>query len=178
LTTETDLSTWASKPQAAAALGISERTLDRLIAEGKGPERRLRRREGKRPEPVYNPIDLDTLAAAQPALLHPDSPLGRPTTAIAARREYLPPLHPAALALMDRLITMAQPAQPPPARPWLTIPEASAYTGLSGTLLRRLVREKRLPAIRDRAVKLRRSDLDRMADFHAATLARSRGRIL
>lgn len=56
-----DLSTWPTKPEAAARLGISERSLERLVEQGKPPERRMRQRPGKRPEPVFNPEEVEML---------------------------------------------------------------------------------------------------------------------
>jgi hypothetical protein len=60
-----DLSGWLTEPETAQRLGVSERTLREWVAKGKAPERRLRRRpgKGKKPEAVYNPEDVDYMAA-------------------------------------------------------------------------------------------------------------------
>src|SRR4051794_8322581 len=65
-----DLSDWYTEQQASDKLGLPLRTFQRLISEGKSrkfqyaPEKRERRREGKRPEPVFSPTEVDALAAA------------------------------------------------------------------------------------------------------------------
>lgn len=45
---------------------------------------------------------------------------------------------------------------------FLTLKEATAYTGLSPTFLRRLIDAGKLVAVRDGRLKVRRSDLDAM----------------
>jgi excisionase family DNA binding protein len=56
-------------------------------------------------------------------------------------------------------------AQSPPDRPWLTLAEASAHSGLSARLLYRLISEGRLPALDEGTRgagrwRVRRADLD------------------
>lgn len=51
----------------------------------------------------------------------------------------------------------------PPQPQFLTLKEAAEYTGLSVAFLRRLVRAEILPHIRDRRIKVRRSDLDNLS---------------
>ena len=64
LTSPPDLSGWPSKLDAARLLGIGERTLDRQIARTGAPEIRMRpRNNGRKPEPVCNPEDLERLVA-------------------------------------------------------------------------------------------------------------------
>lgn len=55
---------------------------------------------------------------------------------------------------------LAEQVQAPVVRAWLTIPEASEHSGLSQTMIRRLIQSRRLKAFRDRAWKVRRDDLD------------------
>lgn len=45
---------------------------------------------------------------------------------------------------------------------WLTLPEASQHSGLSIAFLRRLIIARKLPAVRDRSIKVRRVDLDNL----------------
>ncbi|SRR5712691_11442869 len=196
-----DLSTWLTKADAAARLGISQRTLDRLDAKGEGPECRNRPRPGKRPEPVYSPSDVETLAAAKPAMIAATSPIGPqrsglmdPTPAgIGVQRAthggLIDPSRPADSAgtqdlqrpfgmVLARVIehlagaaaAVAQSQREP--TPWLTMPEAAAYTGLSETLLRRLARSGQLESMLDGARKVRRRDLDTL-DFTAVVAARA-----
>ena len=45
---------------------------------------------------------------------------------------------------------------------WITLPEAAEHTGLSVGFLRRLITAGKLRAVRDRAIKVKRSDLDNL----------------
>lgn len=53
-------------------------------------------------------------------------------------------------------------APPEPLSMYVTLREASKSSGLTVPLLRRLVRAKYLPSIRDRQTKILRADLDRL----------------
>jgi excisionase family DNA binding protein len=161
-----DLSTWLSKPEAAARLGISERTLERMIDADKGPECRIRPRTGKRPEPVYNPQDVDALAAAaapKPAVNPPAGPANS-RQLVPTGEDSMPSSLALGIELIEQLARIANRARPEPAPTppalWLTIPEAAVYTGLSQAFLRRLARSGELPSVRDRKTKVRRADLD------------------
>jgi hypothetical protein len=160
----TDLSTWLSKPEAAARLGISERTLERMVLAGTGPEQRNRPRPGKRPEAVFNPEDVQTFAQA-PAVIAAASPLmpkGVPPSA--GHGQEIPPALAALMSVFERMLEMAQrPRLDAPQETsalWLNLAQARAYSGLSIALLRRLIDSGRLPAIQDGAIKVRRNDLD------------------
>jgi len=59
------LSDWYPEEEAARRMGMSTRTLRRMSARKVGPERRLRPRDGRKPEPVYNPQDVDKRASVQ-----------------------------------------------------------------------------------------------------------------
>lgn len=54
---------WLTEPEAAKRLGMSTRTLRRKVEDGTAPERRKRMRPGKPPEAVYNPRDVELMAA-------------------------------------------------------------------------------------------------------------------
>ena len=62
----------------------------------------------------------------------------------------------------------ARPALPPPQPQWMALDQAAQYTGLSEGFLRRLVRDRRLTAIADGGLKVRRIDLDRLEGLGAA----------
>jgi excisionase family DNA binding protein len=163
-----ELSAWLSKRETAASLGMSERTLDRLVQSGRGPELRQRQRPGRRPEPVYRPEDVERLAAAGAAVaIAPASAIGPREVAISRQSRHGGGSGGDIVGIVEQLAALARPAAP---RPWLTIAEASEYSGLSVALLRRLVRSGQLQAIRDGAVKVRRVDIDNLAD-NLATVA-------
>ncbi|MEO8373348.1 MAG: hypothetical protein ABI806_29455 [Candidatus Solibacter sp.] len=161
-----DLSNWLSKADAAARLQISERTLDRRCDAGTGPERRNRPRVGLKPEPVFNPEDIERLAATPVHVLPPE--FGRaPSVPAILDREYAIAVRPPdAFSLALERIAGAMEAKAAPQALYLTLPEARVYSGLSLALLRRVVREGKLPSIRDGSTKVRRADLD---DFDSAS---------
>lgn len=154
-----DLSGWMTKAEAAARLGCSERTMDRLTATGAGPERRLRPRQGAKPEPVYNPEDVERLApSVSPAVVPYGSVNGHAP-------QLSSPAETGFALLVSAMQTLADRVGPRrPLAAFLTIKEASAYSGLSQAFLRRLVRAGGLPSVRDGALKVRRVDLDNLAN--------------
>jgi len=157
----TDLSTWLTESEAAERLGMSERTLREHCKEGKGPERRMRKREGLKPQPVYNPEDVDRLAASPPAVFSSNSALTPRVQIPAGLMAPGSPLEQLVKLLANRL---QEPPPRPPAR-WLDLRAANARTGLSVALLRRLIAAGRLKAIRDRSIKVLQADLDNLEDL-------------
>jgi hypothetical protein len=160
-----DLSHWLTKPEAAARLGVSERTLDRMGSSG--PARAERPRPGKKPEVVFNPDDVAALTAPKPDINPPAMPrLGAPanTAALALRGEgAMPPVVTAALTIIEKVAQTMSERRPAPAtfqEIWLTAENAAAYSGLSKALLIRLARAGRLVAIKDPGWKFRRMDID------------------
>ena len=70
------------------------------------------------------------------------------------------------------------PTAPPPLRPWLTLDEAEAYSGLPAGFLRRLIRENRLPAFDtgprpDGKWRIARRDLDALSPQRAKSNPKS-----
>ena len=170
MTSPNPLEHWLTLAETASRLQRSEKTILRMCAAGE-LQRRDRPRPGKKPETVIHPADVDRLEQAMraphvmPAVgsnggaastaLAPIAPTALAelphTTGVAIRTETPMPI--------DRLLaSLSRASAPPPL--WLTIAEASEYSGLSQSLLRRLIANGRLPSIRDRAVKVRRADLD------------------
>jgi len=153
---------WLTKAEALSMLGKSDRSLDRLVAARK-VQRTTRPRDGRTPEPLYNRADLERLTAVDAFPIAEEG--GKQLT---ARRDAPPLPHPAQLAaLVDFASAMRSLTAPSQAEAsaiamaWLTIDSASAHSGLSATLLRRLISAGELPALRDgRRWKIRREDLD------------------
>lgn len=149
---QVNLDAWKTKPDAAAMLGCSEKTIERYAEKGQ-LERRARLVPGRRPLPVFSPDDLERLQkeSVQPA----PAPLGAPSNQSLALRTR------GDLASLLELFTRARdPA--PPTKIFLTIEEAAAHTGLSEAYIRRKIRAAELPALRDRGWKIRRADLDKI----------------
>ncbi|MGO9893114.1 MAG: helix-turn-helix domain-containing protein [Bryobacteraceae bacterium] len=168
----TDLSSWLPKTVAAARLGISERTLDRLVAGGKGPACTRRQRKGKRPEVVFDPSEVEAIASAVTAVVVSES-------SIEERAAELRPSNgvPASdvLALVRQLVSVTPPPAPEAAsvsaKLFLTLPEAAAYTGLTKGLLRRMVAEGLLAARKDRGWKIRRVALESIDNDPSSDIA-------
>lgn len=158
-----DLSTWLTKPEAAAALGISVRSLERLDEKGQGPPRKDRPRRGKRPEPVYDPGWIAEFRASRqrPEVMPPLSPTHSPDLAPAMKHDNFP-----AFALLANEIAGLVKAWPMPPRPlpwFLSVEEAAEYSGLSKAYLRTLCRNGSLPSIRNRGFMISRHALDELA---------------
>lgn len=168
-----DLSTWYTKPQTLEKLNTSERTLDRIVERGE-LEKRDRRRPPLRPEPVYNPADVDKLA---------DKEAGRSFLVPAGKENprgavLAPALQEAAAMLFeamtkyigeagerDRALAQIMASLAPESRPvelplWIGIEQAASYSGLPKGLLRRLAKEGKITAIRGRGWKIQRKSLD------------------
>jgi len=145
-----DQAEWIPKPEAARRLGVTERTVDRMIAAGK-LERTWRRVPGRRDLAVIHPGQLAALEAATvqaPAAASP--PPAAADGAIAAAE------------LIEALDRLARALKPAPL--WLTLDEAVEYSGLSRELLKQLIRARKLPLLRDgEARKVRRRDLERLS---------------
>lgn len=158
-TSTNHLEAWLSETEAAARLGISERSLRRKTQAGEGPEKRERRRPGARPQAVYNPEDVERLAVKPPAVFAPTSRIEPQESAGQLR---LPGDTQPNLSVADILSTLIKARvdamRRPPVR-FLTMKQAAEATGLSQTLIRRLIASGRLRAIRDGALKVLESDL-------------------
>jgi len=186
--TETDLTTWLPIADAAARIGCSTRTVERLAA-AKKLEARLRRQDGTPPVMVLSPESVAEVAAtrrreAAPFVL-PTVPAGngnghglrkagdaaqlgnsqlRTTSAEALIRQFF------ALAIA----ALQSPPSPPVAEmlaatSYLTLAEAAAEKRVSEALVRRWIRTGALPVEReprsqwtatDRGWRIKKQDLE------------------
>jgi hypothetical protein len=129
---------WIPKMQVADALGISERTLERLIQKNK-IRRAYRRVPGRKPIAVLNPEDVAVLKAETTPAIPPEALTeSRSTSEIALR-----PTQTAALSFLSNLLAIV-PQQPHAL--FLTLKEASNYSGLPQTDLERLIESGELKA--------------------------------
>jgi excisionase family DNA binding protein len=144
---------WKPKMEIAAELGISERSLERLIQKNR-IRRAYRRVPGRKPIAVLNPEDVAALKAEtiEPT---PTETLTEPRTDVAVRS---PTPHAALNFLSSLLATVPQ----HPQALFLTVKEASLYTGLSQAYLRRLIDDGTLKVVKDRGYRIRRRDLDQL----------------
>ena len=70
------------------------------------------------------------------------------------------------LTLLEKLTTLVSQPAPPPQKQelpvWVTLEQASEYLGLTVAYLDRLRREGKLKWLKDRHVKVRKADLDKL----------------
>lgn len=143
-----NLSAWIPELETARRLGISWRTLLRRAEAGE-IERRMRPRAGKKPEPVYNPRDVERLEAPAAMVMRDQRLPANPSRPVNDSA-----IAPVFVAVLDRLAgaleKFAPVAPPAPLPTWMTPKEAGAYLGLSEALIRRLIRCAKLPCLRDK----------------------------
>ena len=166
-----DYSTWYLKQQAAEAIGISTKQLDRWAN-----EKRLQRVKWRRPAGgpvlnVYHPGDVDRLAQSRNqvgAFVLPDDdpPATNGAHAVAVQKpsgeQFLEALAAAVMSQTSQTYQAVRLAE----RIYLTIGEAVEYTGLGAGYLRRQVAVGNLDLVKGAgphgADVLRRKDLDKL----------------
>lgn len=148
-----ELQGWLTRPEVAARLQCSEKTVDRMAAAGK-LQRRYQPKPHQKPAPMFHPADVEReeMARMRPHILQSTTAQGDNALAVAAQETNQ------ALAVFERMI------RPPTGVPklWVTIPEASELSGLSQALLHRLITAGKLQSIRDGSRKVRRADLEQL----------------
>lgn len=166
-----DYSTWLTKDQAAAAIGVTPKSLERWAQVGK-LQQATWSPQGRGPaRVVYHPDDVARLAQARhgtpaPFVLPAAADLTAPPNgsnghggtdlalATVGSDDPLRLLFAAALRAV-----MSQTSETPQAL-FLSLPEAAAFTGLSQACLRRRIDDGTLAAVRDRGWRIRRRDLE------------------
>jgi excisionase family DNA binding protein len=123
-----NLSAWVTKPQAAERLQASVKTIERLVMRGQ-LKQRARVEANQKEVAVYNPVELDRIAAKRGA-------------SVAAG--------PVAVADVPKPVEAAKaavrPGVPIPKKLWLSVREAAEYSGLPKAFLRGAVRTGVFPA--------------------------------
>jgi hypothetical protein len=130
---------WLSKEEAARQLGTTVRTVERYVAERKLGCRPLRM-PGRKPLPTIDPEDVARMASEmnKGAVLPPQLLESKAGAQIDVLR-MIPDL-------VNRIAESIELSRPPRVRQFMTIEEAAQYTSLPLGLLRRFVRQGRLPA--------------------------------
>jgi excisionase family DNA binding protein len=147
-----DKPTWFTKQEAAQIIGCSIRSVERLVERGELKQKFLRV-ANRRPIAILDPAGVEkakqkTVAAIPPAMT-----------------EHGTALLPRTVQSSDVMTTIASSVallQGKELKMFLTLQEAADFTGLTRTFIERLIAEGKLPAIRDRFVKVRRTDLLRL----------------
>jgi excisionase family DNA binding protein len=171
-----DFSTWLTKQQAAAAIGVSTKMVEQLAKDRRLEQAAWRRPTGGPALAVYNPDDVARIASER----HPaPAPFVLPAVRDVAgngtrtragnhapgQEMLLAPATSADELVREFLHGLLRAATTPPTsenseKLFLTLPEAAAVSGLSQAYLRRLIKDEALPAIRDRGWRIRRKDLE------------------
>ena len=167
-----DVSDWLTKGEAAAALGVTPKTIERWTQAGK-LEQRFRKQPGSPDVAVFCPEDVARLTQAQrsavaapfvlPAAVDASKarvngtavqPAGAPSADDLARALFAAAMR----AALSQTPAVSQTSQ----TTFVTIPEAAALTGLTQAYLRRAIQAEQLPAVRDRGWRIRRKDLEQL----------------
>ena len=165
-----DYSTWVTKQQAAEAIGVTTKTIERLAQDGQVQQARWRRQTGGPDRAVYHPGDVARIAETRrqgppaPFLVPAAADAPAPTTGNGAAGLVPAPAAPLpgddVLRLVFAAALRAVSETSETSALFLTLAQASAVSGLSEACLRRLIAAQTLPAIRDRGWRIRRRDLE------------------
>lgn len=149
---------WLTKQQAATALSVSFRTLDKLVSDGKLQSAK-RQQPGKPPATVYHPGDVETIRKERQPPAHA-LPAVRAETSRSVAQTAQRPLE--LEALTAAFLTIVREDFPPPApKLFLTIKEASHLSGLSQAYIKRAIACEMLPVVEDgRRIRIRRKDVE------------------
>lgn len=141
-----NLSTWPTEAEAAHMIGCSVRTLQRYAQDGR-VEIRPRKRDGRKPENVCNPRDVERLLPA--AHVMPEEVGNLPMTAVvqpngkpAQADAFFSFISAITTAIATRQNVAIEPAQPQ--KLWLNLEEACAYSGLGVSALLAAVAEGKI----------------------------------
>jgi excisionase family DNA binding protein len=170
-----DYSTWLTKHQAAEAIGVTTKTVERFVQAGQIQQARWQR-DGRGPLlAVYHPDDVARVALERRqgplppfvvpvtdersngnghGLVQVESKLDSPSIQLGPGTDLLRVLVTAAARVMSETSETSA--------LFLTLDEASAFTGLTPTFLTKMIKRGTLPAIKDRTWKIRRKDLEQL----------------
>jgi len=175
--TAPDYSTWLTKQQAADAIGVSTKTIEKLAQDRQLEQAVWRRPTGGPPLAVFQPDDVARIATARrrapaPFVLEAedDQPVrgnghgtlarAQPVPSGADTQQTVASGLSAFAAALRALLAENSPTSQNSEKSFLTIPEAALATGLSPTFLRRMIKAGTLTAIKDKGWKIRRKDLE------------------
>lgn len=163
-----DYSTWLTKQQAADAIGVSTKHVERLANEKQLQHARWKRPEGGAWFSVYHPEDVARIASQRnpgAAFVMPDGDTAakQATTAIATRQPAPEQFMQALVAAVSGMSRTSQNGVRTSERLFLTIPEAADFSGLPQSYLRALMKEEKLPALKTGGGwRIRQADLKKL----------------
>ena len=154
-----NLDTWLTKAEATAITGLSMRALERLIEDGT-IARQYRKQPGKRSMAVLHPQDVEQLRVQAT----PINPQVLPTVQNGNGDAGAPALRGDPISrAVSTFLSIALPQVTQQQKRFLTIEEASTYTGLPTSAIETAIRKKKLIPIyagKPRAAYIRRTELD------------------
>ena len=176
--TRDDLADWLTKAEAAAALGVSTKAVERLKQAGQLEQRQRPQARGPKLA-VYHPDDVARLASQRrpgpstgfvvPESTNATGPAngrvpGPASQALAVGIDVPPGADLLRLLISAAVQIVSETSQTHSSEPkiFLTLREAATHSGLSVTYLRRRIAAGTLKAIRDRSWKIRRTDLEQI----------------
>jgi hypothetical protein len=170
-----NFSTWLTKDQAAAAIGVSTKTVEKLAQDGQLQQTVWRPQGRGAARAVYHPDDVTRIAQQRrpglPAFVVPAGAAGPANGNGAGAMQTLSSVSAASptgedvlrlvfAAALRQLTSEKPPTSEKSEKLFLTLDEAVALSGLSPANLRRRCRSGWPGAIKDRGWKIRRKDLE------------------
>lgn len=158
-----DLSAWPTKQQAADAIGVSTKLIEQLAKDKKLQAAKWKRPEGGPAIAVYHPSDVERLRQER----NPDAPAFILPAENGQTKVIAPRQQPQDLMQILATIMSSQNSERCsvriPEKVYLSITEASQFTGLPQADLRRRMQAETLPALKTGAGwRLKRTDLERL----------------
>ena len=160
---------WKTKAEAVALLGISERTIERMVQAGR-IQQAYKRVPSRRPIAVLNPKDIDKVKAetikpvSVPVPLEDTDGVSRALTPLSSQNNVS--------HLLTALASVTPQRVPLTSKIFLPLKEASEYSGLPMAYLRRLIGEGALPALKTGGYRIRRTDLENLYGERTKTAGR------
>lgn len=163
-----DYATWLTKQQAATALGVSPKQIERLAKAGRLQYFLWKRPSGGQRLVVYAPEDIERLLhenqPSRPYIVPSEDAPDRASNGNGhkQRQTSLKPVSPDGTSLLQAVLVMFQQMSEHAQQSqtvFLTIPEAAKFTGLTDTYIRRACQDGTLKALKDGGWKIRRADL-------------------
>jgi hypothetical protein len=158
---------WYTKHDASNKIGVSTKTIEQFAKAGKIQQVMYKRPSGGPKVAVYEPADVDRLAAERKAESEPPPPPfvmpaganGNGARASARSLARVATTNGDAAAILHALMTAAQKGSQSSEKLFLTIPEAAQISGLSEAYIRRACKTEKLAAIKDGGWKIKRAAL-------------------
>ena len=152
------LEQWKTQAEAAEILKCSEKTISRMAGQNK-IQRALRRVPGRKPMPVFNPIDVERIRS-ETMEVKPFPVAGAKEAKSLARVPSQDGVKLLAQLFAERLSSSR--SVPVEQKVFLKLNEASEYMGMPKAWLRRQIKDGKLKAVLAGGWRIRRADLENL----------------